>query len=223
MRHFDSISGNGKIMESLVCTDTVNTLQISEKLDLLWIPSDSNKVILRADENLHDNIRFDYTDKKLIASSDKYIRMAKAKQIVIYSNTLRTLKAGRKATIDARDSLCLGTLSLTLGTGGEARLVGAFDSLDITSATGSVLHLGGQARAINISANSGSEIFGYDLHADEAHVKACGASDIHISILRKAWLEAGSMSDIIYRGDPIILSSQTTGFADIKKKNPEPY
>ena len=80
--HHDSISGNGEVKRAIVSEDTIRSITISNKLNALIIPSDTFRVVINADENLHEHIRTDIYDGYLSIYSEKYIRMARSKEVI---------------------------------------------------------------------------------------------------------------------------------------------
>ena len=71
IKYHDSISGNGKVIETTVSSDTIRSIKVSDKLDVTLIPSDTNRVILKADENLHDIIKISIERGVLRISAEK--------------------------------------------------------------------------------------------------------------------------------------------------------
>ena len=128
----DSISGNGKVKEVEISRDTINRIEVSHNLNVTYIQSDSVMVLVSADENLLDVIECEIWKGTLDISTSKYIRMAKSKEIIVYSPEIKRLEASSGSVINVRDSLHNEDLSINVSSGADIHLAGILESLDIT-------------------------------------------------------------------------------------------
>jgi len=217
MKYHDSISGNGKVRTIEVSTDTVTHIIVSDRIDLLLIPSDSTMVVLEADENLHDVINISVDNGLLRISTDKYIRIARSKEVRVYGNQFCKIETSTKASVMSSDTIVCDEFSLSACTGADARIIGHFNSLMVNGSSGCDIFLEGKADYLNITANSASDIYGFDFSAKKGDVFASSASDVRITILGDAHFDASSAADIIYRGNPSIIDSRSSSMGEIRQ------
>ena len=213
----DSISGNGKVNSRTVGTDTISRLIISDKLDAVIIPSAETKVELIADENLHDIISCEINRGILKVTTDKFIRMAKSKEVWIYTPCISQIEASAKSSVNIRDSLSCDDLNVITSSAAEVRINGSFETLTVNASSGSAVHIAGKTAYLNINASSASDIFAFDLKTIETDVSASSAADVRITVKDKARFSASSASDIRYRGEPVILDSRSSSLGDIRR------
>lgn len=215
-RYNDCISGNGKVKINEISTDTITKVVVSDKIDLILIPSDSMLVLLKADENLHDVIDISIEKGVLRISTDKYIRIARAKEVEVYGSMFSEVEATTKASITNRDTLHSNEFSIITNSGANVKINGIFNSVVVNAGSGSDIFLEGKTDFLSIDANSAADIYGFDFLAKSVDVDANSASDVRITVLDEAHLSVSSAADITYKGKPPILDSRSTSLGDIR-------
>ncbi len=79
--------------------------------------------------------------------------------------------------------------------------------------------IGGTAPVVNISTSGASDVKGFDLITNICTSKACGASDINITVNSELNANASGASHIYYKGDGVIKDIQSSGNSTIERKN----
>jgi hypothetical protein len=213
----DVISGNGRVKSEILTTDTIRRVIISDRLDAVLFPSDSVYIILNADENLHDYIKTEITESTIKISCDKKIRMARAKEIRIYSRFLRRADISSNSTFETRDSLITGEFSVDATSGAEVRIKGRFERLIANASSRSNLYLSGYTDYLNANISSAADLFACELTAKTADVVCSAAADARVKVTDEARFNASSAADIIYQGEPKIIDSRSSSLGDVKK------
>lgn len=213
----DVVSGNGKVEKRVLSTDTISRVVISDRLDAVLIPSDSVYIILKADENLHEYITVETTDQTLHISCSKHIRMARAKEILIYGRYLKKAEVSARSTFETRDSIFADDFTLRISSGSEAKIIGRFSHLEVIASSGSNAHLEGYADYLNANINSAADLFAYEMEVKSADIVSSSAADARVNVAEEARFNASSAADIIYRGNPKVINSQANSLGDIKK------
>jgi len=213
----DVVSGNGKIKDKVLITDTINRIVISDKLDAVLIPSDSVFVILKADENLHEYISAELKGKTLNITCSKNVRMARAKEIRIYSRYLKSVDISARSSFETKDSVFADDFSLRASSGSDAKVVGRFKRLELEVSSGSNVHAAGYTDYLNANVSSAADLYAFDLEAKSADIVSSSAADARVNVLKEAQFNASSAADIIYRGNPQIINSKASSLGDIKK------
>jgi hypothetical protein len=213
----DNISGNGSVSTKVLTTDTIRRVIISDRLDAILIPSDSVYIVLRADENLHNYITTEITESTIKISCQKNIRMARSKEILIYSKYLKRVDVSSRSSFETRDSLITDEFSLDANSGAEVKIIGRFTRLIANAGSRSNVHLGGSADYLNANISSAADLFAYDMRARTADVVSSSAADARVYVTDEARFNASSAGDIIYRGEPKVIDSRSSSFGDVKK------
>lgn len=215
--HHDSISGNGRLKQATVSEDTIHSISISNKLNAVIIPSDTFRVEINADENLHEHIRTDIYENHLSIYSEKYIRMAKAKEVKIYTDCIQKIDASAGSNVYNIDTLNCDEIVVSASSAADVNIVGKFNRADVTASSGSDLRFIGSANHAIINLSSAADLYGYDFIIQDADVTVSSAADARIFVKNQAHFDASSAGDIRYMGDPEIIDSRTSSAGDIKK------
>jgi hypothetical protein len=213
----DSITGNGKVQERIVNTDTILYLNVASRLEAVLIPSDSLKIVIEADENLQEYIYAEQHYGELKIYSDKYIRMAKSKRVYIYSNSIVSIEISSGASFENADSLTIRDFMVGGSSGAEIAVKGTFNRLDVRGSSGCDIDLQGSCEQLHVNLSSAADLRAFELQARKANIVTSSAADARINVSEEAHFNASSASDIIYRGEPEIITSQASSAADIKK------
>lgn len=215
--HRDSISGNGEIKKVTISEDTIHSISISDKLDALIIPSDTFRVELSADENLHEHIRIDIYNSHLSIYSEKYIRMARMKEVRIYTDCIDNIEASAGSNVFNSDTLNCDEIIISASSGADISITGRFNRVDITASSGSDLRLIGSANHAIINLSSAADLHAYDFIVQSADVTVSSAADARVNVVKEARLDASSAADIRYMGNPEIIESKTSSAGDIRR------
>jgi hypothetical protein len=215
--HHDSISGNGEVKKVVVSEDTIRSITISNNLNALIIPSDTFRVELNADENLHEHIRTDINNGHLSVYSEKHIRMAKSKEVLIYTGSIEKIDASSGANVYNNDTLICNEILISVSSAADVSITGKFNRADMTASSGSDLRLIGSADQAIINLSSAADLHAYDFIIQKADVTVSSASDARVHVEKEARFDASSAADIRYMGNPDIIESRTSSAADIKK------
>ena len=215
--HYDSISGNGKVKKAIISEDTIRSISISNKLNALIVPSDTFRVELSADENLHEHIRTDIHNGHLSIYSERHIRMAKMKEVRIFTNCMENIEASAGSNVYNNDTLNCDEIIISASSAADVSINGNFQRIDITASSGSDLHLAGSAVHAIIKLNSAADLHAYDFIIQDADVIVSSASDARVHVVGEARFDASSAADIRYMGNPEIIESRTSSAADIEK------
>ena len=214
---YDSISGNGNVESTLISEDTIHSVTISNKLTALIIPSDTFRVLLKADENLHEYINTEIHHGHLNIYSEKNIRMARSKEVIIYTDYIEQIDVSSGANIYNRDTLKGEEMNINASSAADVSIVGIFNRITVQGSSGSDLRLSGNAGHAIINLSSAADLYAFDFIMNNADITASSASDARINVKEQARFDASSAADIKYKGNPDVVESRSSSAADIKK------
>ena len=213
----DPLSGNGNVQLKTIPIDSLDAIQVSDRIDAEFYTSDSMKIQLVADENLHDHIHIDLRDERLTITCDKYIRVAKSKTVKIYAPSFHSIKVTDGASFTTPDSVYCGDVYVSAGSGGDIQINGVFENIYVEGNSAADITLIGKCNELQASVSSASDLSAFDLSAAKVYVNASSAADVKVTVLNEADFEVSSAADIYYQGDPEILNSASSSAGSIKK------
>jgi hypothetical protein len=213
----NTISGNGNVVQKEIITDSFSIVDVSNKIDAEILISTSPKVVIEADENLIDHIMIEVKGNTLSISSDKRIRLARSKKVMVYCNNLKEINASSASNVFVSKPLQIDNLTITGTSAAELDISGDFKYLNINGSSGSDITLSGTTKSLSVNLSSAADLNAYDLKAEKANVDVSSASDAKINVSKEAYLRASSAADITYKGSPEIIDSKSSSAGDIKK------
>lgn len=128
---------------------------------------------------------------------------------------LKALSASGGSDVSAED-LNLDELYLSTSGGADVNLELQVKELEISCSGGADVDLEGKAQKMKVSMSGGADLNAQKLIATNCEISTSGGSDADIHVTGELSMSASGASDISYRGNPRVLSSKSSGAADIR-------
>ena len=143
---------------------------------------------------------------------------AKLNVRVHYTKDLRSMEANGRGQIWSEEELYFdNNLTVKLFNGGEMRFNLYCDSLSATLSQGSIIHLKGKARALQVKSTTNATFSGYEFETENAEVVATGTGKAKVSVSRYLKATASSKGFIGYVGEPPKVDDKTSLGGEILK------
>ncbi|PKQ45279.1 head GIN domain-containing protein [Confluentibacter flavum] len=236
--NFGGVVGNGNVVEeSRTINGSFNAIKATEGLDVYVTQSDTESIVVEADENLHELIITEVVDNVLKIHTKRNIGNATSKKIMVsfknvssitstsgsnvYSKntvTAENLKlessSGSNMTLDVDTS----TLKCNTSSGSNMTLQLNTKVLECHSSSGSNIKLTGETIKLTAEASSGSNIKAGDLIAESSRANASSGSNITINTSKELIAKASSGGGINYYGNPEKVEKSDHVSGSIRKK-----
>lgn len=216
---FNSANGNRNVITK---TRKVNSdfsgIKVSTGIDLYLTQGNSNKIMVEADENLHDIIITEVKDDILKIYVDKSIWRAKAKKVYVTFTKLDMLKATSGSDVYSKNTIISDQISITSTSGADIKISIDASSVATKATSGSSIKITGITKNHTASATSGSSINAYNLESRNTIAKASSGADINIYASEKLEANASSGGDIDFKGAPKQLRKKTSSGGSVSKK-----
>jgi hypothetical protein len=215
----DQVSGNGEVVtQEREVTADFYLIKGSTGLDVYLTEGDTPKIVVEADENLHEFIETRIEDGKLHIKATKNIRRASARKVYVTYTSLEGVEASSGADIKATSQIKAENLTLKSSSGADLEADVYARELSVTTSSGARIKLSGSAKNSSLKASSGSDIKASDLETLTCEAQASSGADITIKVLNTLEGKASSGGIIKYYGDPSeVASSKSTSGGSIKK------
>ena len=217
----DSVSGNKNVVttEREVSSD-FTVVRGSTGLDVYLTQGDENKIVVEADENLHEHITTNIEGGKLHVKSEKNIRSAASRKVHVTYIALEGIEASSGADVKTTNQLKSENLYLKSSSGSDLVADVYVKELSLDSSSGSDLKVSGSAKNVEAEASSGSDINAKSLEALNAKARASSGSDITLNVSNSLDAKASSGGDIKYYGNPKdVMKHKSSSGGDVKKMN----
>lgn len=211
------IKGSKNVVSSSRHFDSIKALEISGKIKLNLVASDSTRLEIFADGNLHEIVKTDVSDYTLSIALSKRIIRKKHFELTLYIDSLQTISLMDRNKIEASGNFNSDTLHLELGNNviladfntktnalnitsdDSTRLTGKFTSntLQLDTAANSIIKAIIQTDSLVINSADRSKIR-LSGTSKKANLAAIDASQIDLSdvIVNKAIISAADTSKI---------------------------
>jgi Putative auto-transporter adhesin, head GIN domain len=155
-----------------------------------------------------------FIDQKLRIS---WGRRTGVKIYVTFKN-LKEIRARGGSDIFSQEKLNIPNLYLSLSGGADAHLELRSDLVEIYGGGGSDAVLVGQTLKLVAEFSGGSDLKASNFVAKQGEISVSGGSDAYVYITKEARLKASGGSDIHWEGDAQVISQNTSGGSDIRKR-----
>lgn len=215
----NKISGNRNVIEKTrTLSEPFTKIKASNGLDVFISEGKSNKIIVEADENLHDIIKTEVEDGTLRIYADKNIWRAKARKIYVTTSQLNAVSASSGSDVITEDEFTSKDFVAKVSSGAD--LTVRINALNVTgsSSSGSDLVLIGKAKNADLSSSSGSDIDAEKLITQHATASASSGSDINLYASKSLTAKVSSGADIDFEGNPETVNKKASSGGSVSKK-----
>lgn len=216
----NKIKGSGNVIEKVrYNTNNFSKIKASNGLDVFIAEGNSTKIIVEADENLHDIIKTEIENGTLKIYSEKNIWRAKARKIYVTTPSLSAISASSGSDVITEDFFTSKHFEARTSSGADLTVRIKAKTLIGSSSSGSDLTLIGTAESAELSSSSGSDLDASDLIAKNVIANASSGSDLDANATEKITAKASSGGDIDFEGNPeTIVTKKSSSGGSISKK-----
>lgn len=193
-------------------------IKVSTGIDLYITEGSKNKIVVEADENLHDIIITEVKEGILKVYSEKGIWRAKAKKVYVTVTNLTLLQATSGSDVYGKNIINTTNMSISATSGADIAIKVNATSVETSATSGSEINITGTTINLVANATSGSSIDTYNLESTNVIAKATSGADINVYVSEKLEAKATSGGDIDYKGTPKRVDKKSNSGGSISKK-----
>ncbi len=213
------VKGNGIVVEQTrTINDTFNSIEVSKGLDVYLTQSDTESVMVEADENLQDVIITEVEHHVLKIHTKQIIGKSTSKKVMVSFKNISKITSTSGSDVYSKTTITAENLELTSTNGSDMTLALDTNSLVCKSSNGSDMKLTGKTIKLMAEAANGSDIKASELMAEFSQVNAYSGSDITINTSKQLIAKASGGSDINYYGNPEKVEKNNGASGSIEKK-----
>ncbi|WP_282124384.1 head GIN domain-containing protein [Algibacter mikhailovii] len=213
------VKGNGDvIIEDRTSNTSFSTIKATEGLDVYLTQSDSESIIVEADENLQDLILTEVENGVLKIHTEQNIGKATSKKIKVSFKDISSIISTSGSDVYSTNTITVENLELKSTSGSDMKLSVKTSILNCKSTSGSDIHLSGTTSKLIAEATSGSDIKAADLMAESSHVKATSGAGITVNTSKELIAKASSGGDVKYYGNPEKVETSNNPSGSVKQK-----
>lgn len=200
---FNTIKGEGEVAEKEFDLSTFEELSLANGWDVKLVQANENKLVVKANENLIEELKIDEADQslKIGTKSNDNIGKADSKLITLYfDGDLSKLKASSGVNLFAPEQL-------------------KFKDIEVSSSSGSEVELNIESQKLNCSSSSGSKMT-LKISSTDVIANSSSGSDLEITGKSKSLnANSSSGSDLKIEGYTDNLNADSSSGSSIDAKN----
>lgn len=197
-----SVEGNGKVVEETRDLGDFDKISVTRGMNVHISQGATQKVVIKADENLLDVIETTVSDGTLKVSCNRGIRKAESNKVLVTVPNLDLLKTTAGSNVFAEDTLNLKALEIKSTAGSNVKLILKSEELTVSAMAGSNIFLNGTTESFNAKANSGSNVKAGDLLTATCDLKASSGANVWIHAQKELSAKVSSGANVFYYGSP---------------------
>ncbi len=213
----DSVEGNGNVTEQTRDLGDFEKISVTQGLNVYVTQGTPAKVIVKADENLHEIIETSVVDGTLKVTSNKTIRKAKSNKVYVTVAKIEILKSTAGSNIYSEDTLRFQRLEIKSTAGSNVKLTIDSNELEASATAGSNIFLDGNTKTGTFKASAGSNVKAGNLLIENCTAKANSGSNIWTNRPKSLDARASSGANIWYSGDPANLNIEKSSGGNVIK------
>lgn len=200
---YNGVKGDGNVVSNKrKISDDFVRIEASRGLDVYITKSKKMKLVVEADENLHELIETEVREGTLYITSSKNIWSASSKKIHLSVDFINEIRVSSGAEVFSENTFTSEKLAVNASSGAQANLDLKVNDLRCESSSGAEIKLSGEANNFDASSSSGSEIEAYGLKARNCNAEATSGSDMELMVTEVFVGKATSGGDIKFKGRP---------------------
>ena len=217
---FGGVRGNGNVeTETRDIDGDFDEIRVSRGLEVYLTQGSTENITVEADENLHDIIMTKIENNVLKIYADENISYSKSQKVLITFENITKITASSGSNVFSTNVIKVDDLELSTTSGSNMHLDVETSAMDCRSTSGSNLTLEGTTTTLYASATSGSNIIAGNLKAIETTAKASSGADITVNTAKALTAKASSGGDIKYYGDPKEVEKSDNVSGSIRKQS----
>jgi len=213
------IRGNGNVVTEEHKVGAFTELFLDGVCNIYLDQGDEEKVVIEADENLHEYIYVDYSGDRLEIDMKSRINIRSLKKLNIYItvNNLERLRIMGVGNVKTEGTLKLDKLKTKITGVGNVKLELEANSLDAElNAVGNIT-LKGEINEAEISNSGVGKLDASDMRLNKLDLNVSGVGKTEVYVEKEVAVRSTGVGNVHVRGDAVITELHSTGVGKVKK------
>jgi len=213
-----TVHGNGKVVSKERTPEKASGVRASSGIDIYLTQGNKPRLVVEADENLHEYIITEVSNGVLNVYTDANIRDAEMKKVYVTLEEINTISASSAGDVFGETPVKTDDLRISASSAGDIKIEVYAESIDANISSSGDVTLSGEADVLEADLSSAGDLNAYDLKVREADVSVSSAGGADIFVTDKLIARASSAGDINYKGDPKNVDAHSSSAGGIHRK-----
>lgn len=213
------IRGNGNVTMEEHKVGSFTELYLDGVCNIYIDQGSEEKVVVEADDNLHEYIYVDYSNNRLEIDMKSRINIRNRKKLNIYVtvkniNKLRIMGVGN---VETKGTLKLDDLKVKVTGVGNVELDVEANSLDAELNSVGNITLAGIIDEAEINNRGVGKLDAYDLKLNKLDLNVSGVGKTEVYVEKEVAVRSTGVGNVHLRGDAVITELHSSGVGKVKK------
>jgi hypothetical protein len=213
-----SVKGNGNVTEEVRQVAEFDQIHVSRGMNVYVSQGSPAKVVVIADNNLHEVIETKVEGGILKVYVNENIRWAKEKKVMVTVEKLSGLETSSGSNVWSQNQIMSENLEMKASSGANLTMDVNSKYLKSECSSGANIKLSGLAKDAELEASSGANLKGEELKAENCKMRASSGGNVSSTVNGKLEAHASSGGNVVYFGEPTETDVNTSSGGNIHKK-----
>ncbi|HZL11260.1 MAG TPA: head GIN domain-containing protein [Prolixibacteraceae bacterium] len=213
-----SVKGNGNVTEEVRQVDEFDQIKVSRGMNVYITQGIPAKVVVIADNNLHEIIETKVEGGVLKVTVNENIRWAKEKKVMVTIDKLNGVEVTSGSNAWSQGPIKSDDLELKASSGANLTMEVNAKLLSADCSSGANIKLSGLAKDARMETSSGANLKGEELTADKCKMRASSGGNVSSTVTGRLEANASSGGNVVYYGDPGSTDINTSSGGNIHRK-----
>ena len=215
----DGVRGEGKVVRKEKTIDQPFTaIEVSRGMEVVLSKSNDKKVIVEANENLHDIIQVYVEGETLHVTADKNIYQADEKTVFVSYQKLTRLSGSSGSNVTSAEPIVQKEIKVSASSGANVNLQIRAENLNSHTSSGAAMKLTGQVNVHSADASSGSNLRADELLSLVTEAEGSSGASVKVHAKNEFTGKATSGASVSYYGNPEKVSENDSSGGSVRKK-----
>jgi hypothetical protein len=213
-----SVKGNGNVTEEVRQVAEFDQIHVSRGMNVYVSQGSPAKVVVIADNNLHEVIETKVEGGVLKVYVNENIRWAKEKKVMVTVEKLSGLETSSGSNAWSQNQIMSEDLDMKASSGANITMDVNAKYLKADCSSGANIKISGLAKEAELETSSGANLKGEELKAENCKMKASSGGNVSSTVNGRLEAKASSGGNVVYYGEPTETDVNTSSGGNIHKK-----
>jgi len=213
-----SVKGNGNVTEEVRQVTQFDQIHVSRGMNVYITQGSPAKVIVIADNNLHEVIETKVEGGVLKVYVNENIRWAKEKKVMVTVEKLSGLETTSGSNAWSQNQIMSEDLDMKASSGAKISMDVNAKYLKADCSSGANIKVSGLAKEAELETSSGANLKGEELKAENCKMKASSGGNVSSTVNGRLEAKASSGGNVVYYGEPTETDVDTSSGGNVHKK-----
>jgi len=213
-----SVKGNGNVTEEVRQVSEFDQIHVSRGMNVYVSQGSPAKVVVIADNNLHEVIETKVEGGILKVYVNENIRWAKEKKVMVTVEKLSGLETSSGSNAWSQNQIMSENLEMKASSGANITMDVNAKYLKADCSSGANIKISGLAKDADLETSSGANLKGEELKAENCKMKASSGGNVSSTVNGRLEAKASSGGNVVYYGEPTETDVNTSSGGNIHKK-----